>query len=96
MGVPMIFGTDASICRHGINARQFGKMVEWGMTPLQAIQAATVNAAKALGREGEVGTIAVGAYGDLVAVDGDPLTNVKLLEHPSAVIKGGVPVMETK
>ena len=96
MGVPMIFGTDASICRHGINARQFGKMVEWGMTPLQAIQAATVNAAKALGREGEVGTIAVGAYGDLVAVDGDPLTNVKLLEHPNAVIKGGVLVKETK
>jgi imidazolonepropionase-like amidohydrolase len=65
-------------------------MVEWGMTPLQAIQAATVNAANALGKVGEVGTISPGAYGDMIAVAGDPLDDVRLLEHVDAVIKGGV------
>jgi imidazolonepropionase-like amidohydrolase len=65
-------------------------MVEWGMTPMQAIQAATRNAAQALGREGDVGAIAVGRYGDLIAVDGDPLTDVRQLESVDVVIKGGV------
>jgi imidazolonepropionase-like amidohydrolase len=88
-GVPMLFGTDAGVYPHGDNARQFAKMVEWGMTPMQAIQAATRNAAQALGREGEVGAIAPGRYGDIVAVDGDPLRDVRTLEHPAAVIKGG-------
>ncbi len=92
-GVPMIFGTDAGVYPHGQNGRQFAKMVEWGMTPLQAIQAATVNAAQALGREGDVGTIAVGRYADIVAVSGDPLTDVRVLEHVDTVIKGGVVVM---
>ena len=64
-------------------------MVTYGMTPLQAIQAATRNAAQALGREKDVGAIAVGRFGDLVAVTGDPLANVRLLEAPAAVIKGG-------
>ena len=59
------------------------------MTPLQAIQAATRNAAQALGRESDVGAIAVGRFGDLVAVAGDPLANVRLLETPAAVVKGG-------
>jgi imidazolonepropionase-like amidohydrolase len=88
-GVPMLFGTDAGVYPHGDNGRQFAKMVEWGMTPLQAIQAATRNAAQALGREGDVGAIAPGRYGDLVAVDGDPLSDVRTLEHVAAVIKGG-------
>ncbi|MBV8685581.1 MAG: amidohydrolase family protein [Alphaproteobacteria bacterium] len=88
-GVPMLFGTDAGVYPHGDNARQFAKMVEWGMTPMQAIQAATRNAAQALGREGDVGAIAVGRYGDLVAVSGDPLKDVRTLEHVDAVIKGG-------
>lgn len=88
-GVPMLFGTDAGVYPHGDNARQFAKMVEWGMTPLQALQAATRNAAQALGREGDVGAIAVGRYGDIVAVDGDPLKDVRTLEHVAAVIKGG-------
>jgi imidazolonepropionase-like amidohydrolase len=88
-GVPMLFGTDAGVYPHGDNGRQFAKMVEWGMTPLQAIQAATSSAAKALGREGDVGAIAVGRYGDMVAVEGDPLTNVRVLEHVANVIKGG-------
>ncbi|AUW58619.1 Xaa-Pro dipeptidase [Sphingobium sp. SCG-1] len=89
-GVPMIFGTDAGVYPHGDNAKQFAKMVEWGMTPLQAIQAATVSAAKALDREKDVGAIAVGRLADMVAVSGDPLSDVRLLEKPAAVIKGGV------
>jgi imidazolonepropionase-like amidohydrolase len=67
-------------------------MVEWGMTPLQAIQAATVNAAQALDREGDVGAIAAGRYGDMIAVDGDPLADIRVLEKVAVVIKGGVVV----
>ena len=88
-GVKMIFGTDAGVYPHGDNAKQFAKMVQWGMTPLQAIQAATLNAGEALARTGDVGQIAPGLYGDMVAVRGDPLHNVALLEHVDAVIKGG-------
>ncbi|MFL6843577.1 MAG: amidohydrolase family protein [Allosphingosinicella sp.] len=88
-GVQMLFGTDAGVYPHGDNGRQFAKMVEWGMTPMQAIQAATRNAAQALDREGDVGAIAVGRYGDLIAVDGDPLADVRQLEHVDVVIKGG-------
>ncbi len=87
-GVKMIFGTDAGVYPHGDNAKQFAKMVQWGMTPLQAIQAATLNASEALARN-DVGVIEPGRYGDLVAVRGDPLQNVSLLEHVDAVVKGG-------
>jgi imidazolonepropionase-like amidohydrolase len=87
-GVKMIFGTDAGVYPHGDNAKQFAKMVQWGMTPLQAIQAATLNASQALGR-GDVGVIEPGSYGDLVAVRGDPLRDVTVLEHVDAVVKGG-------
>ena len=89
-GVPMVFGSDAGVYPHGDNGLQFAKMVEWGMTPMQAIQAATLNAAQALGREADVGAIAVGRYGDMIAVDGDPLADVRVLEHVDVVIKGGV------
>jgi imidazolonepropionase-like amidohydrolase len=92
LGVPMVFGTDAGVYPHGDNARQFAKMVQWGMTPLQAIQAATVSAAKALGREGDVGAVEVGRYADLIAVDGDPLKDVRVLEKVAFVVKGGVVV----
>jgi len=89
-GVKMIFGTDnGAVFPAGQNALQFAKMVEWGMPPLEAIRAATRNAAQALAREGDVGAIEVGRYGDFVAVKGDPLKDVRLLERPSAVIKGG-------
>jgi imidazolonepropionase-like amidohydrolase len=87
-GVKMIFGTDAGVYPHGDNAKQFAKMVQWGMTPLQAIQAATINASAALDRP-DVGNIRPGAYGDIIAVKGDPLADVTLLEHVDAVIKGG-------
>ncbi|MES1973524.1 MAG: amidohydrolase family protein [Pseudomonadota bacterium] len=89
-GVKMIFGTDnGGVFPAGQNGLQFAKMVEWGMPPIEAIRAATTNAAEALGRTGDVGAIAVGRYGDIVAVDGDPLADIRLLEHPSVVIKGG-------
>jgi imidazolonepropionase-like amidohydrolase len=91
-GVPMVFGSDAGVYPHGDNGRQFAKMVEWGMTPMQAIQAATRNGAQALGREADVGAIAVGRYGDIIAVSGDPTGNVRLLEKVDIVIKGGVTV----
>jgi imidazolonepropionase-like amidohydrolase len=87
-GVKMLFGTDAGVYPHGDNGRQFAKVVQWGMTPLQAIQASTLSASEALARD-DVGVIQPGRYGDLVAVRGDPLRDVTLLEHVDAVIKGG-------
>jgi imidazolonepropionase-like amidohydrolase len=74
---------------HGQVGRQFRTMVQYGMTPLQAIQAATRNGAEALGRTRDVGAIEVGRFGDIVAVSGDPLRDVTTLERPVAVVKGG-------
>ena len=91
-GVRMVFGSDAGVMPHGQIGRQFATMVTYGMTPMQAIQAATKNAAEALGRERDVGAIAVGRYGDMVAVTGDPTENVRLLEKPEAVILGGTQI----
>lgn len=88
-GVRMVFGTDAGVMPHAQAPRQFRVMVEYGMTPLQALQSATRNAAQALGRERDVGAIAVGRYADIAAVDGDPLTDVRTLERVQAVVKGG-------
>jgi len=88
-GVRMVFGSDAGVMPHSMVGQQFATMVEYGMTPVEAIQAATRNAAQALGREADVGAIAVGRYGDLVAVTGDPTQDIRLLEKPDAVVKGG-------
>lgn len=88
-GVKMVFGTDAGVMPHGTAAGQFRVMVEYGMTPLEAIRTATVNAAQALGREKDVGAIAIGRFGDIVAVEGDPLRDVRVLSAVKAVIKGG-------
>ena len=87
-GVRQVFASDAGVMPHGQVGRQFRVMVEYGMTPLEAIQAATFNAAQALGRS-DLGEIEVGRFGDMVAVAGDPLADITLLERPSAVIKGG-------
>lgn len=87
-GVRMVFGSDAGVMPHNQVGRQFQTMVQYGMTPIEAIQAATRNAAEALGRN-DVGAIQVGRFGDFVAVDGDPLTDVRVLAKPAAVIKGG-------
>ncbi|WP_033073396.1 Xaa-Pro dipeptidase [Sphingopyxis sp. MWB1] len=91
-GVRMVFASDAGVMPHGDVAGQFRVMVEYGMTPIQAIQAATRNAAEALGRERDLGAIAVGRYADIIAVDGDPLANIRALENVDAVVKGGVQV----
>lgn len=88
-GVKMIFGSDAGIMPHGTAGGQFRYMVQYGMTPLEAIQAATRNAAQALGREKDVGAIAVGRFADIIAVDGDPLSDVSELASVDAVVKGG-------
>jgi imidazolonepropionase-like amidohydrolase len=91
-GVKMVFGTDAGVMPHKDAGKQFGIMVRFGMTPLQAIRAATLTAADALGRNRDVGAIAVGRFGDIVAVAGNPLEDVTVLERPVAVIKGGARV----
>jgi imidazolonepropionase-like amidohydrolase len=94
-GVKMIFGTDGGVYPNGDNAKQFVTMVTWGMTPMQAIQAATVTAAEALGRSGDVGAIAAGRYGDLIAVAGDPLADVSVLQSVGFVMKGGEVVKQS-
>jgi len=88
-GAKMTFGTDAGVYMYGLGARQFAYMVRYGMTPMQAIQSATSEAAKALRLDGKVGSLAPGAYGDLIAVKGDPLSNIRALEQVDAVIKEG-------
>ncbi len=89
-GVKMAFGTDAGVYPHGDNAKQFKYMVQYGMTPAQAIRAATFNAADLIGRSKDVGTIEAGKYADLIAVSADPLQNVQVLENVQFVMKGGV------
>jgi imidazolonepropionase-like amidohydrolase len=89
-GVKIAFGTDAGVYPHGWNARQFATMVEYGMTPMQAIQAATTSAADLLGWSDRVGTVASGYYADLIAVGTDPLQDVRALERVGFVMKGGV------
>ena len=88
-GVRMVFASDAGVMPHGLVGGQFKIMVQYGMTPMEAIQAATRNAAQALDREKDVGAIAVGRFADIIAVDGDPLADVRELESVDAVIKGG-------
>ena len=88
-GVKMSFGTDAGVCPHGINARQFAFMVKYGMTPMQAIQSATSNAADLLGKSNLLGSLQPGKYADIIAVLGDPLENIRLLENVKFVMKEG-------
>jgi imidazolonepropionase-like amidohydrolase len=89
-GVNMVYATDAGVYPHGDNGKQFARMVRFGMTPLQAIQSATINSAKLLGWEDRVGQIAPGYYADIIAVDGDPLADIAELEDVDFVMKGGV------
>lgn len=88
-GVKIAYGTDAGVYPHGGNGKQMAKMVEWGLTPMQAVQAATVSAADLIGWKTKVGQLAPGYFADLVAVSGDPLADVTLLEKPAFVMKGG-------
>jgi imidazolonepropionase-like amidohydrolase len=88
-GVKMAFGTDLGVCPYGSSAKQFAFMVKYGMTPMQAIQAATSNAADLLGRSSEIGSIKPGKYADLIAVSGDPLKDIRVLENVEFVMKDG-------
>jgi imidazolonepropionase-like amidohydrolase len=88
-GVKIAFGTDAGVYPHGLNGHEFAKMVEMGLTPVQAIQAATVNAADLIGWADKVGTIEPGKWADIIAVDGNPLQDVKTLTHVRFVMKSG-------
>jgi len=89
--VPIALGTDAGVGPHGANAREFRLMVEWGgLTPSQALVAGTSSAARLLGWQDRVGTVAAGKYADLVAVPGDPTADVTLTERPIFVMKNGV------
>jgi len=88
-GVKMSFGTDAGVCPHGINARQFAFMVKYGMTPMQAIQSATSSAADLLGKSNLLGSLKPGKYADIIAVSGNPLEDIRLLENVKFVMKEG-------
>ena len=88
-GVKMSFGTDAGVCPYGTSGKQFAFMVQYGMTPMQAIQAATTNAADLLGHADMLGSIKPGKYADLIAVSGDPLADISVLENVQFVMKEG-------
>ncbi|MDP9049353.1 MAG: amidohydrolase family protein [Acidobacteriota bacterium] len=89
-GVKMAFGTDAGVYPHGDNAKQFHYMVLYGMTPTEAIRAATTSAADLIGRSADVGSLTPGHFADLIAVPSDPLQKIEVLEHIETVVKGGV------
>jgi imidazolonepropionase-like amidohydrolase len=89
-GVKIAFGTDQGLAPHGTNAREFALMVKAGMTPMDAIIAATGSAADLIGDTADIGSVQAGRYADIVAVNGDPLANVTVLEHVQFVMKGGV------
>jgi imidazolonepropionase-like amidohydrolase len=89
-GVKIAFGTDISVCPFGTNAKEFSYMVKDGMTPVAALQAATVGAADLLGQTANVGSIKVGKYADIIAVNGDPLADITVMEKVAFVMKGGV------
>jgi imidazolonepropionase-like amidohydrolase len=88
-GVKLSFGTDAGVCAYGTSAKQFAFMVKYGMTPMQAIQAATSSAADLLGHSAELGSIKPGKYADVIAVSGDPLQDIRVLENVQFVMKDG-------
>jgi imidazolonepropionase-like amidohydrolase len=88
-GVKIAFGTDAAVYPHGLNAREFAVYVKLGLTPVQAIQTATVNAADLLGWSDRVGTIEAGKFADIIAVTGDPTKDMTVLERVGFVMKGG-------
>lgn len=88
-GVRMAFGSDGAVYPHGDNGKQFAYMVEYGMTPMESIQAATLHAAELLGWQDDVGAVGKGYFADIIAVDGNPLEDVSILENVSFVMKGG-------
>jgi imidazolonepropionase-like amidohydrolase len=89
-GVKIAFGTDQGVAPHGDNGLEFGYMVEAGMPAMAAIKSATIEGARVIGMEKELGTVEVGKLADLVAVQGDPIANIALMAKVSFVMKGGV------
>jgi imidazolonepropionase-like amidohydrolase len=89
-GAKMVFGTDAAVFPHGLNAKQFSYMIKWGMTPMQAIQSATINAADLLGWEDRIGSIKPGKLADIIATSENPLDAITALENVKFVMKGGI------
>lgn len=89
-GVNIAFGTDAGVFPHGLNAKEFGYMVEVGMPPMAALQSATLTNAKVLGLSNELGQLKAGYLADIVATSDDPTTNIATLEHVTFVMKEGV------
>jgi imidazolonepropionase-like amidohydrolase len=88
--VKLAFGTDAGVFPHGLNAKQFDWMVKYSLSPMQAIQTATINAADLIGKSEEFGSITPGKYADIIAVSEDATENVTALEHVDFVMKNGV------
>ena len=86
----MVFGSDAAIYPHGDNGKQFSRMVHFGMTPIQALQAATINSAALLKQTSQLGQIKAGYLADIIAVDGNPLDDIALMENVTFVMKDGV------
>jgi len=89
-GVKLVFGTDSGVCPYEYSVRQFAFMVKYGMTPMQAIQSATINAADLIGKPSQFGSLRAGKFADIIAVDGDPIADIHQLEHVSFVMKEGV------
>jgi len=89
-GVNLAFGSDAGVYPHGQNGRQFAYMVDWGLSPMQAIQASTINNANLFGVEADRGSIAVGKRADIIAVTKNPLDDIRALENVDFVMKDGV------
>ena len=88
-GVNMVFGSDAGVYPHGDNGKQFARMVTWGMTPMEAIQAATINSATLLKQQESLGSIEAGRKADVIAVKGNPLDDMALMEDVGLVVKDG-------
>jgi imidazolonepropionase-like amidohydrolase len=91
-GVKIAYGTDAGVYPHGENAKDLAEFVQMGMTPLQALQTATLNAADLLGWSDRAGSVEVGKWADLIAVEGDPLADITTLQRVKFVMKGGAVV----
>lgn len=89
-GAKVVFGSDSAVYPHGDNPKQFSRMVQFGMSEMQAINAATSLAVEALGKEGALGCLAVGCAADIIAVTGDPLSDITVLEAVNFVMKDGV------
>ncbi len=96
MGVKIAYGTDSGVYPHGDNAKQMPYMVRYGMTPMRAIQSATLHSAELLGWEKDIGAVSPGRYADMIAVEGDPLQDISILSDVKGVIKGGESVLACK